>query len=136
MEIPVDDYIARAGVEKEPVYAAVRHLATAKGAAVRVDLGIQQSLNSTLNSYLEKLLFLITGNLGKKGGNNFHSYFIPLIGHSKAGGKDHSIPTTAVTGVEQIAGLFPPNVLPAEIDTEHPERTRALFVDRDRKSVV
>ncbi len=135
MEIPVDDYITRAGLEKAPVYAAARHLATAKGAAVRVDLGIQQSLNSTLNSYLEKLLFLITGNLGKKGGNNFHSYFIPLIGHSRAGGKDHSVPRTAVSGIEQIAGLFPPNVLPAEIDTEHPGRTRALFVDSANPAV-
>lgn len=135
MEVPVDDYIARAGLERSAVQVAVQRLATAERAAVRVDLGIQQSLNSTLNSYLEKLLFLMTGNLGKKGSNNFHSFFVPLIGHTKARGKNHSLPRTAVTGMQQIAGLFPPNVLPAEIDTDHPARTRALFVDSANPAV-
>lgn len=135
MEIPVDDYIARTGLEQDTVRLAVRCLASAERAAVRVDLGIQQSLNSTLNSYLEKLLFLLTGNLGKKGGNNFHSFFIPLIGHSEARGKHRPLPTTAVTGVAEIAGLFPPNVLPAEIDTDHPARTRALIVDSANPAV-
>jgi anaerobic selenocysteine-containing dehydrogenase len=135
MEVPVDDYIACSGLEQDAVRAAVLCLATAERAAVRVDLGIQQSLNSTLNSYLEKLLFLITGNLGKKGGNNFHSFFMPLIGHSEARGKNHPLPKTAITGVAEIAGLFPPNVLPAEIDTDHPARTRALIVDSANPAV-
>jgi len=135
MEIPVDDYIARTELVRDDVQAAVQHLATAERAAVRVDLGIQQSLNSTLNSYLEKLLFLITGNLGKKGGNNFHSFFIPLIGHSEARNKDHPLSKTAVTGIAEIAKLFPPNVLPAEIDTDHPARTRALIVDSANPAV-
>jgi len=134
-DIPVDDYIARAGLERQAVLAAARHLATANRAAVRVDLGIQQSLNSTLNSYLEKLLFLVTGNFGKQGGNNFHSFFVPFISHSEARGKHHPLPKTAVTGATQIAGLFPPNVLPAEIDTEHPARTRALIVDSANPAV-
>ena len=135
MEIPVDDYIARTELEAEAVHAAVQVFATAARAAVRVDLGIQQSLNSTLNSYLEKLLFLITGNLGKQGGNNFHSFFIPLIGHSKESDADHPLSKTAVTGFAQIAKLFPPNVLPAEIDTDHPARTRALIVDSANPAV-
>jgi anaerobic selenocysteine-containing dehydrogenase len=135
MEIPVDDFIARTGLERDTVQAAARALATAERAVVRVDLGIQQSLNSTLNSYLEKLLFLITGNLGKKGGNNFHSSLIPLIGHSKARDADHPLSRTAITGIAQIAKLFPPNVLPAEIDTDHPARTRALIVDSANPAV-
>ena len=135
MEIPVDDYIARTELEAEAVHAAVQVFATAARTAVRVDLGIQQSLNSTLNSYLEKLLFLITGNLGKQGGNNFHSFFIPLIGHSKESDADHPLSKTAVTGFAQIAKLFPPNVLPAEIDTDHPARTRALIVDSANPAV-
>jgi anaerobic selenocysteine-containing dehydrogenase len=96
---------------------------------VRVDLGLQQSLNSTLNSYLEKLLFLLTGNLGKRGGNTFHSFFLPLVGHSEPSGKGRSLLKTAVTGTPEIAQLFPPNVLPAEIDNDHPQRIRALMVD-------
>jgi len=135
MEVPVEDFIERTGLKPETVHKAVQCLVKAKSAAIRVDLGIQQSLNSTLNSYLEKLLFLITGNFGKKGGNNLHSFLIPLIGHSQAQGKQHPLPRTAVTGMAEIAGIFPPNVLPEEINTDHPARTRALFVDSANPAV-
>lgn len=129
LQVPIDDYISRAGLTPEQVRDAVQRFAKAKSACVRVDLGLQQSRNSTLNSYLEKLLFLLTGNLGKQGGNTFHSFFLPLVGHSAPKGRAQSLLKTAVTGVAEIAQLFPPNVLPAEIDTDHPKRIRALIVD-------
>ncbi len=31
--------------------------------------------------------------------------------------------------MKEISQLFPPNILPAEIDTDHPDRIRAVFVD-------
>lgn len=123
--IPIADYIEHAGVEAEQVHEAVRRFATAESATVRVDLGLQQSLNSTLNSYLEKLLFLLTGNLGKPGANNFHTFFLPWVGHSDA----QALRKTMVTGITEIAQLFPPNVLPAEIESDHPQRIRGLMVD-------
>lgn len=129
-EAPVAAYAARAGVALEDVQRVARGLAAARSACIRVDLGLQQSLHSTLNSYLEKLLFLLTGNLGKKGGNNFHSFFLPLIGHSDTPGVPGSSAwRTVVTGTAEIGKLFPPNVLPAEIDSEHPGRLRGLVVD-------
>lgn len=129
LQVPIDEYITKTGLVPEQVFEAVQQLTRAKSACVRVDLGLQQSRNSTLNSYLEKLLFLITGNLGKRGGNTFHSFFLPIVGHSAPKGRARSLLKTAVTGVAEIAELFPPNVLPAEIDTDHPQRTRALIVD-------
>jgi anaerobic selenocysteine-containing dehydrogenase len=90
---------------------------------VRVDVGMQQARNSTLNSYLEKLLFLLTGNFAKPGGNGLHTWLAPMWGHSRP---DDRAP---VTGQLKIAGLTPPNDLPAHILTDHPERMRALFVD-------
>ncbi|MEP0920002.1 molybdopterin-dependent oxidoreductase [Leptolyngbya sp. DQ-M1] len=129
LQVPIDEYIAQTGLAPEQVFETVQRLTRAKSACVRVDLGLQQSRNSTLNSYLEKLLFLLTGNLGKRGGNTFHSFFLPIVGHSEPKGKARSLLKTAVTGVAEIAELFPPNVLPAEIDTDHPQRTRALIVD-------
>jgi len=128
-DVPVADYAARAGVDVEQVRRAARGLARARGACVRVDLGIQQSLHSTLNSYLEKTLFLVTGNFAKPGGNNLHTFLLPLIGHSDPPGEGSRAWTTAVTGMPEIGKLFPPNVLPAEIDTDHPARIRGLFVD-------
>ncbi|MEO1712447.1 MAG: molybdopterin dinucleotide binding domain-containing protein, partial [Bacteroidota bacterium] len=102
-------------------------IATAKTFALRSDLGIEQSHNSTLNAYLARLLFLITGHFGREGTNCLHTLFFPLVGHSKepeAGGV-----TTQVTKMKGIGKLFPPNILPLEIDTDHPDRLRALIVD-------
>lgn len=124
--IPIEAYVARAGVPMADVVKVTHDFAKAEAACVRIDLGLQQSLHSTLNSYLEKLLFLLTGNLGKKGGNNFHSLFMPLIGHSDEGPKNLR---TVISDMPAIGKLYPPNVLPAEIDNDHPERVRALFID-------
>src|SRR5262249_60824653 len=89
---------------------------------VRVELGIQQGRYSTLNSYLEKLLILLTGNLGRKGTNNLHGWLNPLIVNSTG-------ERSPVTGQEQIAGPYPPNRFPDEVLTDHPDRLGALWVD-------
>ena len=47
--------------------------------AVFEDLGIQQAPNSTLCSYLNKLLWILTGNFAKRGGQHLHSSFAPLF---------------------------------------------------------
>jgi anaerobic selenocysteine-containing dehydrogenase len=122
--VPIERFVERAGVPLADVEKVARDFAAAPSACVRVDLGIQQSLHSTLNSYLEKMLFLLTGNLGKPGGNNFHSFFIPLIGHSRDNG-----PRTRATQMAPIGKLYPPNVLPLEIDNDRPDRIRAVWVD-------
>ncbi|MHC4391542.1 MAG: molybdopterin-dependent oxidoreductase, partial [Planctomycetota bacterium] len=127
--IPIADFAQRAGVELEQIEAVARVMGAAKSAAVRVDLGVQQSRNSTLNSYLEKLVFLLTGNFAKAGGNNLHTQFVPLIGHSPAASEVPADSLTAVTKTPPISKLYPPNVLPLEVNNDHPERLRALFVD-------
>lgn len=129
LEVPVEDYAARAGVPLEQVVQLARLVAGARSAAVRVDLGLQQSLHSTLNSYLEKLLFLVPGHFARPGCNALHTFFMPLVGHSDPPGPGSPSWTTTVTGLPEISKLFPPNVLPAEIDTDHPGRVRGLVVD-------
>ncbi len=124
-EVPIDDFCRRAGLEPATVREVARGLARAQSACVRADLGIQHSRNSTLNSYLEKLLFLLSGNLGNRGGNVFHSFMLPLIGHTSEKRALH----TRVTKMREISKLFPPNVLPAEIDNDQPDRLRGLVVD-------
>ncbi len=108
----------------------------AKSAAVRVDLGLQQSLHSTLNSYLEKLLSLVPGHFGRPGCNCLHTALLPLAGHSGEPEPDGRAWRTAVTGVAEIGKLFPPNVLPAEIDTDRPDRIRGLVVDSANPAVT
>ncbi len=125
--VPITDYAARADVPLEDVERVARGFATARSACVRADLGIQHSLHSTLNSYLEKLLYLITGNFGIKGGNNLHSSLIPVLGHT-----DERNPRIKRTNHHQmfpVAGILPPNILPDEILLGGDRRIRALIVD-------
>jgi len=127
LSVPIERYIDIAGLDFDTVKQVAIDFAKAKTATVRADLGIQQSLHSTLNSYLEKLLFLVTGNFNKKGGNHLIAQFAPLIGHSKE--PEEGGVVSKVTGMKGISKLFPPNILPQEINSDHPDRIRALIVD-------
>ena len=121
-EVPVDDYAQRCGVSADLVRAAARRIATATSVAVFEDLGVQQAPNSTLCSYLNKMLWILTGNFAKRGGQHLHSSFAPLF---RAGG----VGRTPVTGAPVIGGLFPSNVIAEEILTDHPHRFRAMIVE-------
>ena len=68
--IPVEDYVRRADVPLADAERVARGFAQAKRGCVRIDLGIQHTLHTTLNGYLEKLLYLITGSgFGVRDGN-------------------------------------------------------------------
>ena len=125
--IPVEDFVRRADVPLVDVERVARSFAAAKSACVRIDLGVQQSLHSTLNSYLEKLLFLVTGNFGIRGGNTFHSLFLPILGHTDE--RDAKHVRTAHHQMFPISGLYPPNILPSEIEHAGDDRVRAVLVD-------
>jgi len=120
-EVPVADYSQHCGVDEELLRAAARRIGTAASVAVFEDLGIQQAPNSTLCSYLNKLLWILTGNFAKKGSQHLHSSFAPLF--STVSGR------TPVTGAPIIAGLVPSNAVPEEILTDHPDRFRAMIVE-------
>ncbi len=125
--ISIDEFALESGVGLEQIKEVAEGIAKAKSFALRSDLGIEQSHNSTLNAYLTRLLFLITGHFGREGTNCIHTSLFPLIGHSKEP-EDGGV-VTQVTKMKGIAKLFPPNILPLEIDTDHPDRLRALIVD-------
>lgn len=120
-DVPVANYAEHCGVDEELLRAAARRIGTAESVAVFEDLGIQQAPNSTLSSYLNKLLWILTGNFAKKGGQHLHSSLASLF--STVSGR------TPVTGAPIIAGLVPSNVVPEEILTDHPDRFRAMIVE-------
>ncbi len=69
-KVPIAAVRARvAGVAEADVRAVARRIAAASSVSIFEDLGIQQAPHSTLNSYLEKLLYLLTGNFAKPGGD-------------------------------------------------------------------
>ena len=131
LAVDVADYAQRADLPLADVERVARGFATAKTACVRIDLGIQQTLHSTLNGWLEKLLYLVTGNFGKRGGNNLHSFLLPILGNTdeRKTRRGRKLKRTAHHGMQPIAGIYPPNILPDEIEHAGENRVRAVFVD-------
>ena len=131
LNVPVAEYVARADVVLADVERVARGVATAKRACVRVDLGTQHTLHTTLNAYLEKLLYLITGHFGRVGGNNLHTLLLPLIGNTDetAVKPGKSLRRTAFHGMMPIAGMYPPNILPDETLRAGERRVRAVVCD-------
>lgn len=125
--VHVPAYAERCGVPEDLLRTAARRFATASSACTFEDLGVQQSPHSTLVSYLNKLLWILTGNFGRPGTMHLHSSFAPVAGAQGAGsGRGKSTP---VTGARIIAGLVPCNSITEEILTDHPDRFRAMWID-------
>lgn len=127
LAIPIEEYIQKADVSVEQIYQIVRDFAKAKRGCVRIDLGIQHTLNTTLNGYLEKLLYLLAGHFGQQGTNNLHTMFIPILTHTDE--RNPKYRRTVHHKMFPISGFFPPNILPDEILKAGEKRVRAVFVD-------
>ncbi|RZG83581.1 molybdopterin-dependent oxidoreductase [Acinetobacter venetianus] len=127
LAVPVEQYIQKADVSVELIYQIVRDFAKAKSGCVRIDLGIQHTLNTTLNGYLEKLLYLLTGHFGKQGTNNLHTMFVPILTNTDE--RNPKYRRTVYHKMFPISGFFPPNILPDEILKAGDQRVRAVFVD-------
>lgn len=126
--VDISAYCARAGVDEDLVRTTACRIAGAASVAVYEDLGIQQAPHSTLNSYLEKLLYLLTGNFAKRGTMNIHTRMASLGGGGGGGAKGLGR-VTPVGGHRIITGLVPAAVIPEEILTDHPKRFRAMVIE-------
>jgi anaerobic selenocysteine-containing dehydrogenase len=130
-QVPVPEYCAIAGVEEDLVRATARRIAGAASVAVFEDLGVQMNRHSTLNSYLEKLVWMLVGSFGKPGAQYVPASLVNLAGGSKngAGVGAQAQRVSPVVGARIISGLVPCNVIPDEILTDHPKRYRAMIVE-------
>ena len=126
-QVPVGDYCAVADVEETLVRAVAARIAAADSVAVFEDLGVQMNRDSTLVSYVEKLVWLLTGNFGKQGAQYVPSSLVP-IGRDRGHAGDEG-PRSPVAGARIISGLVPCNVIAEEILTDHPARYRAMLVE-------
>ena len=93
---------------------------------------MQMSVHSTLGSYVQRLIWLLTGNFGRKGTNYAPLSFVSLTGASKAertGTADERPKVSPVVGAKIITGLIPCNVMAEEILTDHPNRYRAMLIE-------
>ena len=85
--------------------------------------------HSTLCSYLEKLLWVLTGNFAKPGAQYSPTAMVALARGDSGGKGGKGTRTTPVAGARIIGGLVPCNVIPEEILTDHPARYRAMLVE-------
>jgi anaerobic selenocysteine-containing dehydrogenase len=122
-EVPVADYAARCGVDEQLIRTVARRIAGAGSVSTFEDLGVQQGPHSTLCSYLNKLLWLLTGNFATPGGMHLHSWMQPIARYDLVDRR------TPVTGAPVLGGLVPCNVIAEEILTDHPARFRAMLIE-------
>lgn len=111
-------------LEYEQVREFAYLMATRK-VGVHTDLGILMNRHSTLVSCLVMILLALCGQIGLPGTNVIPGIFMPIGSHSDE--RKASNWKTVTTGFPTIMGYVPPNVLPEEILSEHPERTRAVL---------
>lgn len=138
-KINIAEYAQICGVELSLLQAAAQRIAQANSVSIFEDLGTQMNQHSTLNSYLQRILAVVTGNYGKEGTANAFVPFFSLAKASKGetGGSSKKTPPSPsnkgrlspVTQSKIIIGLIPCNVIPDEILTDHPKRFRAMIVE-------
>src|SRR2546429_48923 len=108
--VPIAEYCRISGVEESLVRAATRRIAAAASVAVFEDLGVQMNRHSTLVSYLEKLVWLLTGNLGQPGGQYAPATLVPIVRASRNELDPRTAPRSPVVGARILTGLIPCNV--------------------------
>jgi anaerobic selenocysteine-containing dehydrogenase len=134
--IPVAEYAEFAGVALEDVIAVAEAMGRSERIAVYEDIGVEMSLNSTLDSYLLILLFALRGSFANgKGGTHLPLPLVSLFdasdaaGRTDAAGVESGYETLPVTGARILGGLVPGNAIPDEILTDHPDRFRAMIIE-------
>ena len=127
--VDVEAYAAVCDLDPDLVRRTARRIATASSVAVFEDLGVQMNLHSTLCSYLDKLLWLLTGNFANPGGQYVPTSVVALAGGGASGPRPAGGRRSPVAGAPIISGLVPANVIAEEILTDHPDRYRAMLVE-------
>ena len=127
--VPISRYCEISGVDESLVRAATRRIAAASSVATFEDLGVQMNRHSTLVSYLEKLVWLLTGNLANPGGQYAMTGIGGMLRMTRNELHSTNAPVSPVLGAKVIGGLIPCNILPEEILADHPKRYRALIVE-------
>jgi anaerobic selenocysteine-containing dehydrogenase len=122
----VEEALAVCELDPDQVKEVCR-LMTTRTWCMHPDLGVYMGRNSTLNTYFINLLGVVCGIFCVSGGNVIPGMVMPMGFHA-----DERSPKTWRTVTTQMppaaAGSFPPNVLPEEILSDHPERIRAVLV--------
>ncbi len=124
-----DGFDARSAIEVcqldfDQVHDLCHQMATRKW-SMHYDLGVLMNRHSTATTYLQVILLAICGRICVPGGNVIPGNLMPITSHSDE--RDSRTWRTVTTDFPAITGVFPPNVIPEEILSDHPERLRAVI---------
>ncbi len=125
VNVSVDDYAQHCGIDADEIRSVARRIAGAESVSVFEDLGVEMAPHSTLVSWLHRALWVLTGNYGKPGTASAHSSMVPLFSYG-ATGRESADP---VTGGPIVSGLIPCNEIAEGILSDHPERSRGMFIE-------
>ncbi|MGA5507020.1 molybdopterin-dependent oxidoreductase [Streptomyces umbrinus] len=126
-EVPIARYSEICGIAEEEIRETARRISAAASVSVLEDLGVQMNRDSTLVSYIDKLLWLLTGNFGKSGTQYLPSSMAEF-GRDRGRAYDR-ITRSPVVNAPIISGLVPCNAVADEVLADHPARYRAMIVE-------
>lgn len=127
--VDVDDMATRCEVSADQLRTLASDFARAPSATIYMDLGLEHGLFSTLTSYLMRVILVLTGNVGNRGGATFHGLFSPASPTQRRA--PFVAPGSGIESIEALGplGMFSPNLLAEEILTDRPGRIRAAIVE-------
>lgn len=130
-DVDVADMASRCGIEESVLVGVAEGLSASGASSILTDLGVEQAPFSTLNAYLIRLLIVLTGNLGRRGGNVFYETFLPPGPRRNRCAEVEQAVVSGISAIQAItaSGMFSPSLVPEEVLTQHPQRLRALIVE-------
>ena len=112
------------GIEADAIRALAREFATAESASIHVSTGVNMGRQGTLAYWLAQMLSLVTGNLGRRGGNLYSPGYFPAatVGLRRA---EDPFFETDFGPLRRVAGNLPANLLAEHIESG---KVKALIV--------
>ena len=112
------------GIDADAIKALAREFATAESASIHVSTGVNMGRQGTLAYWLAQMLSLVTGNLGRRGGNLYSPGYFPAatVGRRRT---DDPFFETEFGPLRTVAGNLPANLLAEHIESG---KVRALIV--------
>ncbi|TQV85749.1 molybdopterin-dependent oxidoreductase [Exilibacterium tricleocarpae] len=132
--IPVAQYARFAGLEPEQVNEVAAVIARSTSFATEEDIGVQMAPHSTLVSYLNMLLSLLTGHFGRPGTLAIPVQLVDILpvdrfGELDENDKEVSRRQLPVTKAPIHSNMYPGNYLAEEILNDSDERPRAIVIE-------
>jgi len=103
------------GLSAEEIRSIARELALAGSASIHMSTGVNMGRQGTLAYWLVQMLSLITGNLGRRGGNIYSPGFFPAATVGKPQSDDPYFDSN-FGEMRRIAGSLPGNLLADHIE--------------------